>query len=110
MHAAHTNPATEPGALPAAAPRQWWLTMKAVEYWEKSAMEAIADGAYADGLPLLQKAQVGGRPWGAPGVDMGGSLGGFMCGHGFGGKCSFMHDPGAMRWQGASAGWGKEGL
>ena len=32
--------------------------MKAIEYWEKSADEAIARAAFADALPLLQKAQV----------------------------------------------------
>ena len=37
---------------------QWWRTMKAIEYWEKSADEAIARAAFADALPLLQKAQV----------------------------------------------------
>ncbi|GAB4822063.1 hypothetical protein N2152v2_009109 [Parachlorella kessleri] len=38
-------------------PGWWWRTMKAIEYWEKSADEAIARAAFADALPLLQKAQ-----------------------------------------------------
>ena len=41
---------------------QWQRSFRAVEWWERSAAQAVDEGAYADGVPLLQKAQVGSCP------------------------------------------------
>jgi len=49
---AHTIP-------PLAGPcLQWQRSFRAVEWWERATLDSLDNGAYADALPLLQRAQV----------------------------------------------------